>query len=504
MFYLSGRGKLSRHPEANDEDQFGWYLGDGELVEDKIYKKSSRSSRLPGQVNDVDESISTNPTVTIITCNDISDHEPSNYSVSSDLKNEKTSLTAIEHIEMNSFVKHLSSENQDIDLEMIENDANRGVFTSSIKSAGELDDSLSSENKKVDNESRGFCYTPERLVRTQAYRILTPSPRYLSIPRSAVNGIDDTNTRRLRGHRRKIGDLIDAKQFGASHLEALLDSGVPEIRLPLANRRRWNRDRSSYKKNIELNNSPSEFYEPLEIANRESPETFQTPDLVSSRSSYERLNSWEERSKIIRRSSQDDTSGIHSNDWSSDTPSDVQAPVCLCDELASASRRFSFSIESRNRTAAINEVVSILEDLERDPDRAAELLEEDRFLDATSGHDHLTRLALAIEPDGSPPAVHLDPENLVLELRGKVERLQETTRNILKDVDALRRDFECNENKVDGLIDAAVTLRQDTNEMRYLDDLLNLLDGELERISRRNWPFVFGHENQTGEMNLVV
>lgn len=96
----------------------------------------------------------------------------------------------------------------------------------------------------------------------------------------------------------------------------------------------------------------------------------------------------------------------------------------------------------QNRTVAINEVVSILEDLKRDPGRAVELLDEDRFFDDTSGHDALTRLALAIEPDDSPPRIDVDPENLISQLRGKVERLQETTRNILRDINVLRRDFE--------------------------------------------------------------
>lgn len=97
---------------------------------------------------------------------------------------------------------------------------------------------------------------------------------------------------------------------------------------------------------------------------------------------------------------------------------------------------------AQSRGAAINEVVSILEDLERDPDRAALLLEEDRFCEATSGHDHLTRLALSIEPDGAVPPVIGDPEKILIDLRRKVERLQETNRDIFKDIGSLRRDFQ--------------------------------------------------------------
>lgn len=126
-------------------------------------------------------------------------------------------------------------------------------------------------------------------------------------------------------------------------MEALLDPGAPEVRVPISNRRRLNLyDRTSSKK--------SDSREPLAIANRESPESFRTPDLTSSRSSYERLNtSWDESSNIVRQSSQEDTSGVHSNDWSNDTTSDIQTPVCLCDELAKASQNFCNVTESRVR-----------------------------------------------------------------------------------------------------------------------------------------------------------
>lgn len=215
MFYLSGRGNLSRNSESSNEDEFGWYLGDGEIIEEKIYEKSFRSSRAVGF--DETKSRSLKPTISIFTCNDANDKESANYSVSSDIPNEKKADKCLEkndEIEMNSFDRRSSFKAQEIDLEMIENDATCDLFTSPIKSTGETDNFLGSDKPTVPNESRGFCYTPERLVRTQAYRILTPSPRYLSIPRHTVNGLEETSSRKFRGHRRKIGDLIDAKQFG--------------------------------------------------------------------------------------------------------------------------------------------------------------------------------------------------------------------------------------------------------------------------------------------------
>lgn len=61
----------------------------------------------------------------------------------------------------------------------------------------------------------------------------------------------------------------------------------------------------------------------------------------SSRSSYDGLNStWDDyKGPTTRPSSLEDTSGIQSYDWSLETQSDAQnTPMCLCDELAIASK----------------------------------------------------------------------------------------------------------------------------------------------------------------------
>lgn len=66
-----------------------------------------------------------------------------------------------------------------------------------------------------------------------------------------------------------------------------------------------------------------------------------TGTISSSRSSYDRLNStWDDfKDPISRPLSLEDTSGIQSNDWSLETQSDARStPMCLCDELAIASR----------------------------------------------------------------------------------------------------------------------------------------------------------------------
>jgi hypothetical protein len=64
-------------------------------------------------------------------------------------------------------------------------------------------------------------------------------------------------------------------------------------------------------------------------------------------------------------------------------------------------------------------------------------------------------------------------------------------------------------------MDSAVTLMiQETRELedlqgvRYLDDLIFLLQGQLDRISLRKWPFLLAHilphKDSTQELNLVV
>lgn len=60
------------------------------------------------------------------------------------------------------------------------------------------------------------------------------------------------------------------------------------------------------------------------------------------------------------------------------------------------------------------------------------------------------------------------------------------------------------EKKAINLLDDTTRLLEDVHDLRYFDDLVKLLDGELERISRRNWPFILGHSNPREEMNLII
>jgi hypothetical protein len=51
-------------------------------------------------------------------------------------------------------------------------------------------------------------------------------------------------------------------------------------------------------------------------------------------------------------------------------------------------------------------------------------------------------------------------------------------------------------------------LAEDVEDTRYLDDLIFLLQGHLDRITLRKWPFVVahvhGHADCKRELNLVV
>jgi hypothetical protein len=58
------------------------------------------------------------------------------------------------------------------------------------------------------------------------------------------------------------------------------------------------------------------------------------------------------------------------------------------------------------------------------------------------------------------------------------------------------------------MIQEARQLGEDLQDIRYLDDLIFLLQGQLDRISLRKWPFLLAHihrhKDSTQELNLVV
>lgn len=210
MFYLSGRGDLCGYPKSDRQDEFGWYFGDQERIEDKIYNDRERIV-VNGTKPTVVVSSSLSSSTSMLTCTD--SEEPEDYSLVENFskrENVDADSKPVENIEMHSFNR---PDDLELDVDVIERDADR-VFTSSMRSTRDRSDSFRDENGSGEESPRAICYTPERLVRSQEYRILTPSPRCFGIPRSTPNGIDDASPKRYRGHRRRLGDLIDAKQFG--------------------------------------------------------------------------------------------------------------------------------------------------------------------------------------------------------------------------------------------------------------------------------------------------
>jgi len=58
--------------------------------------------------------------------------------------------------------------------------------------------------------------------------------------------------------------------------------------------------------------------------------------------------------------------------------------------------------------------------------------------------------------------------------------------------------------KVTDLSNNTTEVLEELHDLRYFDDLLELLEGELEQISKRNWPFILGHNNLQKEKNLII
>ncbi|OAD54059.1 hypothetical protein WN48_08392 [Eufriesea mexicana] len=478
MFCLKGKNNDdAKFREMLRQDDFGWWLSD----EDDL--KSPRSTRSRGRQ-------SVGSSESMFSCIDSDDSE--SYFLAQELKQEYNDNC--EKIELTSLI------HGDLDVNLIEQDA-ICKETDVTRFVAEDATPCSNDPKSKSQGPRGMCYTPERLVRSQEYRILTPSPRYLSISQARIVP-ENENPQKAFHCRRRLNCLIDSKQTDAMQLQAVVGSKSSEIVIPTIGFHDWRNYKRACSDDNETKISENET-KMEDVSDCDKSDSLQTPDSIGK--SYEKLNvTWENCGKMgTRSSSLDDTSGIQSNDWSSDSHSDLQnTPLCLCDELATTNYKLDTSQE---RCSAINEVVSILEVLDTNPEKATVLLEEDRFCGSNSTHDQLTRLALAIETDANGPGGLETPEHLVEHLQNKIKKLQDSSKDIFRDISNLRESFQCDEQKMADISSNTRKLREDVHELRYLDDLLNLLRGELERISKRNWPFVIGRTNHhSEEMNLIV
>lgn len=130
--------------------------------------------------------------------------------------------------------------------------------------------------------------------------------------------------------------------------------------------------------------------------------------------------------------------------------------------------------------------------------------------DDDTGLPRVMKLALSIEHD---PDRKLEESRCALmqafrELDSRVRGLQKGARQLQADVNRLQEDFEFQERDVRHVTTRTRQLTEDVQDTRYLDDLIFLLQGHLDRISLRKWPFVAAnilrYADCNRELNLVV
>ncbi|KAK1136561.1 hypothetical protein K0M31_001107 [Melipona bicolor] len=485
MFCLKGRNSGdTKLKDMLKKDDFGWWLNN----EDNL--KSPRTARSKDRQ-------SVGSTESMFSCVDSDDSD--SYFLAQEFKQECNDNC--EKIELTSLI------NEDLDINLIEQDAIRNDTDHFAPFQTEDGIRCSTDLKLKSQESHGMCYTPERLVRSQKYRILTPSPRYLSI--SQVRDMAE-NPWKTSLCRRGLNYLIDSNQDGAMQLKAFMNPNPKEIVVPTIDLHRWRKYERVY--NISNGTIGDKNETKKEDVSNDSESLNMSDCSFKKRSIYERLNdTWESCDKLRTRNSFsacsetnpfEDTSDIQSNDGTSNTHTLNMQSTSLCpsDELATTNYKIDATQEKCSTT---NEVVPVFEALDTNPEEAAVVLEEDRFYDSISTHDQLTRLALAIETDENMSTVF--EKGALVHLQNKIKKLQDSNKDIYRDISDLRKSFQCDEEKMADILLNTSKLRQEVHDLRYLDDLLNLLRGELGRISKRKWPFVVRRTNDhSEEMNLIV
>ncbi|XP_033208200.1 uncharacterized protein LOC117167395 isoform X2 [Belonocnema kinseyi] len=343
-------------------------------------------------------------------------------------------ISKSEGLEMKSLNDSLDSQTED-----------NQSFLANLNIKSEKKDFIASDNNLIKNQeknfenfeseieenltkNRGISYTPERLVKLEEYKIISPPLQSAFIHSSKYR-------------QTKLSELIDREQIGASYLEILLCPRIAEIK-----------DYSSF--------DSAGFAVKNEINNQNG------KGLSSGSSDFEKLKSLclKEKGRNHKFSFEEkDTSRIQSTGWSPDISSDLtQVPL----RLQELSNLLSSSPEE----------------------------EQFFFEDAEIDSDYLENL----------PNVIQDQENL-FQLQSRVERLRAINENIHKDIGTLKEDFQIEEWKVQDLLEDTSNFRREMQDLKYLDDLLNLLQGELERITQKSWPFISGHvDPYSEEINLIV
>ncbi|KAJ9584406.1 hypothetical protein L9F63_021258 [Diploptera punctata] len=93
-------------------------------------------------------------------------------------------------------------------------------------------------------------------------------------------------------------------------------------------------------------------------------------------------------------------------------------------------------------------------------------------------------------------------------LNSRLIALEMNNQQLRNDISNIQRELQMQEDTVTRMTEEARRLVSDLKNLRYLDDLIFLLQGQLDRISLQNWPFLLAHvlpqKDSEHELNLVV
>ncbi|XP_063230759.1 uncharacterized protein LOC134535537 [Bacillus rossius redtenbacheri] len=93
-------------------------------------------------------------------------------------------------------------------------------------------------------------------------------------------------------------------------------------------------------------------------------------------------------------------------------------------------------------------------------------------------------------------------------LQGKLRAVEAGHRQMVLDVDSIHRGLQAEIATTTRLTKAAQSLVEELQDVRYLDELIFMMEGHLDRISLRVWPFTTAHvslgPDTCQEYNLVV
>lgn len=130
--------------------------------------------------------------------------------------------------------------------------------------------------------------------------------------------------------------------------------------------------------------------------------------------------------------------------------------------------------------------------------------------DDDTGLSPVVKLALSIEHD--PDRILEESRSALMqafrELDSRVRGVQECATQIRADVNRLQKDFELQEGVVTHMKARTRQLAEDVQDTRHEDDLIFLLQGQLDRITLRKWPFAVANALRNAdcnrELNLIV